>query len=553
MESFRAGRWSNCEFVNRLQDRCDQVIATDVLDIAQVRQVSHMGEANVSKFGKFGIFALLGVGAIGAAVVGWQWYLSRDAVLSKRPEMSATPLVLPSRDSRLSLRISVPLAAINKAANEHLPGSYDFGGNGEDYCEVVGKIDLGVVKSPGTKVCAGTKYSGTVEREGDPTISDGGNNTLRLSVPISVKGKGGFRGTGADILDLDAKNFRAKANVVATVSPTVDENWCPILNTSIDYSWIEKPQVEIVSKVWLDVTDLVKGKLNDKIEELRSSLRTAVPCGEVRDRAQQAWRTYSIPIMVEGAPTLYARMDPAGIGLSAMSVSSDISIAMALIGKTEISSEPGPEAQKSPLPPMTQVPNEKGRVSISLPVRVGYQQIIDALQKQVAGKPFSFPIGDKQGFLTINAFEVFPVGASLAIGMEFTADIPGRIFSTSGKVFLTAQPEMVDSPEFRGIRTRDIVFSRDLDNELWSLLTVALESQIKQELEKAGSVDLSGAYNKAIEALQSAIKDPAKTGNIQFVVENPSIVIEAIVPEADSLAVLIRAETDVDAKLASLQ
>src|SRR5690606_3443518 len=159
-----------------------------------------------------------------------------------------------TQPSTIGALITIPLTQAIQATNAALPRTYgqDWS-NGPDAC-----ADLGALG----KHCVGTKYKYKVSR-GDIAIVPVSTNAIKLSMVVSVDGQGGFRGTGAELLKLDAKNFDAAAKVDIVLTPKIGQDWCPTIEVTPSYNWTKNPRVEIVSRVNVEVS----GKVDDAINE----------------------------------------------------------------------------------------------------------------------------------------------------------------------------------------------------------------------------------------------------------------------------------------------
>jgi hypothetical protein len=106
---------------------------------------------------------------------------------------------------------------------------------------------------------------------------------------------------------------------------------------------------------------------------------------------------------------------------------------------------------------------------------------IEALaEKEIAGKNYNFDTPTGAVKMTINAVEVYQSAGRLALWINFVADVPGRIFSSSGNAFLLATP--VINRENEEVYWIDASFSRALDNYLWKAMSVFIVDWIVSEV-----------------------------------------------------------------------
>lgn len=480
-----------------------------------------------------------GVGAV-AALTAIYWYNGRNNVLSEKPERVVTNEPIPSRVSSVNLRLAIPFTVIQAAANTQLPPAFAGGGNGPDICARV----------LWERVCVGTRYDFNVERTSDFSVARIDDKHLKIAVGIKASGHGGFRGDGARLLGLDAKSFRAAADVSGGFSLSVKNDWCPDLPMGIGYNWTERPQVEIVGGGWVDIGAAVDGELRKTLDKLPDQLRRAIPCEQIKKAVAQAWKAYAFPIKIENAPPMMVLINPKSLGTSGMIVTEkDIRIVVNATAETSltIGSTPPSLPDKGPLPPATPVKEGPGRVEIALPVHAQY----DALQKAVmeaTKEPIRFDIGGKPGQLLVKGIEVYPSGEKLTVGLKFEAKVPGRIFDVSGDVYFTATA--VPAEDGQSISLKDVGFSRRLDNSLWNVLSAALEGEVRKQMEKV-KLDLKPQIETAVKAMESAISDPARTGGVKLTVTNPKLRVEKITPGVETITAVTLVSANVEGELVS--
>ena len=74
-----------------------------------------------------------------------------------------------------------------------------------------------------------------------------------MSVQVSIDGSAGFVGALANFLKLNKKNFRGALTAQADISLGVNEDWCPTVTATPDFSWSDKAQLEVAGKLWINV------------------------------------------------------------------------------------------------------------------------------------------------------------------------------------------------------------------------------------------------------------------------------------------------------------
>lgn len=329
---------------------------------------------------------------------------NKDKALTEKPPEQANSITLEPSISRAAVAISFPYDVLTSKAREHTPSSFKDKGNGKDVC---GKIDLLVGK---TKVCAGTKYSYKVD-VAPPTISKGsGSNTIRISTKIVAKGKGGFRGDGAKLLGLDKKNFRAAANAFVDLSFSVDKNWCPVVSVKADYSWTDRPKVEVVSKAWVDLSGLVKNKLDDQLKAMGREAAKAISCDDLKKEVVKIWRTQSFPVDIPNAPSqLFVNVTPSEAGFSGL-VTDDKSAHIGLSIKSSIEvSDKAIKESTLPLPELKAISAQSSDISLAIPFTVELSELSTILTAVMSDQHFKADTPAGEAVITADKVDIVVV------------------------------------------------------------------------------------------------------------------------------------------------
>lgn len=493
-------------------------------------------------------FMLSGGAALVMAGSGlaYETYHQHNVLLSEEASRVAGDIKLPVRETMLALRADIPLSLIRNAASQAIPAEYRFGGNGPDVGGTINPGGWNIVK---IDVKAGTRYEGTVRRVGDLTVSGSGHVVL-VALPIEINGNGGFRGDGARMLGLHAKNFRASLIIRARVTIDINPDWTPAVTIVPELEWTENPKVEVVSRAWVDIRSHVEGPMRAQLEAMAAKIRSAIPVDVIKREVEKAWRVYSMPVGSAGLLTVWVHLVPIEIGTSGVVVTNDqIRVGVSLKARTEISTDATPKAELPPLPALSRMPAGPGRLSIAVPVRVDYELLRTAVLAEVGNKEFSAEITGGKATVTIKDAFVYPAGERIAIGLSFEARMSGRLLDVKGKLFLTGKP--VVEHEGTVVQLVDVGFTRQLNNPLWNIVSVIFEDQIKNAIEDGARVDLAPDIAKQVAALNAGLADPSKTQGVKVTIRDVKAGVDSIVPEAKEIAALIRVDVGIDTELAA--
>lgn len=425
---------------------------------------------------KIVIFSLL----IIVLMSSWVYYYTKDKKLTERPIEKSSQIILKPRPSLIAVNLNFPYDTLTKEARKHTPKEFTFSGNGPN---VKGKVLL-------VEYSVGTKYSYKV-KIAPPTISKGSDNSkIRLSTTVSIKGSGGFRGTGAKILKLDKKNFRAAAKAFVDLSFNLDENWCPLVTVEPSYSWIDKPKVEIVSKAWIDVSDAVEGNLKDELDKMGREAAKAISCEDIKKEVSQIWKTKSLTLdTISSGSQLFLNITPLKAGFSELMTNSKAAqVGLSIISNIEISSKRIAEAS-IPLPSLSAITPEKNGISLAVPLNVPIAKLSAMVHDSIVGQDFEIGTPSGKAIVKVNDVYLYPSGNKIAVGLKFEIDSPNRLFDVKGTVYLSGVPMIENNGT--GFRLDNVEFTRVLDSELWSGLSVVLSETIKEKLSNTVRYDLS--------------------------------------------------------------
>lgn len=484
--------------------------------------------------------------ALAGSALAYKAYEDHNARLSIEPKRSANMGKLSPRETKLALRADIPLSLVRDAANRAIPTDFSFAGNGPDVGGTINPGGWGIVKFD---VKAGTRYEGVVRR-GELSVT-GSGNTVVVALPVQVSGNGGFRGDGARMLGLQAKNFRAALILRVRLTVDVNSDWTPAIAATPELEWTQSPSVEIVSRAWIDIRNHVDKPLREQLNGMAANIREAIPADIIKREVGKAWRIYSISMEKAVGFDAWAHIVPTEIGTSGVKIENDhISVGVSLKALTEVSTKASPNAELPPLPALVRQPAAPGHLSVALPVRADYARIQAAVLAQVRDKAFSADVPGGKAKVVVKDVDIYPSEDNIAIGLSFEATLPGRLFDVAGKVFLTGKPFVENDGTV--IRLADVAFARRLDNELWSVASVIFEQEIKKAVEDAARVDLEPEIAKASEALKAALGDPSKTEGVKIMIRGLKAGVEAIVPEAEALAVELKLDIGIDAELLAI-
>lgn len=442
--------------------------------------------------------------------------------LAEKPPRSAETTTFDTLPSTIGALVNIPMSAINSLLNANIPATFSAGGNGEDVC-------VRVIKD----ICAGTKYEFSANR-GNTTVSAAGPGTLRVSMPVSFSGQGGFRGDIAAIIKADRKNFDGGLIVNADLTPRLGEDWCPKLDVAVSYSWTSNPRVEIVSRVNVDVKGQVEGKLNEKLPQLVESAKSAIDCSKFKAELVKIYGTKTFPVDVPGAGAMHINIQPSDIAFSGVSVEpSAVKVAATLIAKVDISASAlAPEAL--PLPVLKSIALAAPKMAVNLPVRASYETLTAAINHGVVGKVFEQDTKAGKVAITVKGVEIYPSNGRIVVGLQIDAKTPATLLDTHGTVYLLGTPKVDGGTK---VRFLDATYSQTLDNKFWNVVSIIFEGNIRDAIQKSAEHDFAPEIENAKDVITKKLRDPAAIPGALVALSNVEMQLGRVAVAEKELAV----------------
>lgn len=421
--------------------------------------------------------------------------------LSEPPPVDGTARVpvVAAQPSEVGALLTLPLAAIVKAADAALPRSHrEDWADGGDACVNTPR--------PG-QTCAGTRYRYKVRR-GELTAVAEGTNAVRLRTEIEVDGAVGLRGKAADVMGLDARPFKASATVELALTPSVNSDWCLVVDVVPSYRWIRQPRIEVLPGFEVNVSMQVDRQLKRAIPVIAEAARSAIDCADWRARLGRFYTTATVPLRVTPDEVLHLNLTPLGFALSGLEVDADgVRMAARMTLRAEVDRNPI-ALTPLPLPPMHRIgANAPPRTRVQLPLRVPIALLEERARRELVGKTFSTQTPAGSAAITVQAIRLYPTtGGRVAIGLGFSARLPGQLFNTRSTVYLVGTPAL-DEPTV--VRLDRPVFTRVLDNTIWNTASALFDGVLREEMARQLRYDFAPDVERGRRELARVLADPA--------------------------------------------
>lgn len=504
--------------------------------------------------------------AAGGAYLGWQWYKSWEATYSEAPARKATIVAFEPRRSTIQPNLMLPYEALKDAANKAVDKfAQPASGRANIDCK---RIEfLGRTLFSG---CIDADWSLNASRNGSIEVAKAGDG-IAVSIPVQFSGRAGLNGDIADALSLDGKNF--SGSFVAGISGKVvlDERFCPkIISPSASFSWISPASFQLIGRScagvgrglevcvgpWdLPIGSLFTPTIRSKIDEQIADINSKIPCDPVRTQLAKVWHKQSFPIAAAKLPPLFVNVTPRALSSPGIIAEGNgIRLVARLDADVGVSTQKGESGSAGEIPPNQPIADPAGKLSIALPMAADYptlnKLINEQLKVQLAKTPIVTDTPAGKVKVDVSGIEIYPSGDRLAIGAKFKADVPGRIFNANGTVWLTTIP--VPAADGRSLTFSEIKLTRVIDNELWSLLTAALNTQLVKALNENSKLDFGKDIDNAVASAKTILADPKQTSGVVVNVKKVDAKLGRVVSAEQSLVVEGLLDVEADAEMPSI-
>ena len=136
----------------------------------------------------------------------------------------------------------------------------------------------------------------------------------------------------------------------------------------------------------------------------------------------------------------------------------------------------------------------------------------------------------------------------MVAGIKVNIDLPDSWLDVGGWVYVSGKPIVYN--DGATIKLDEVSFTRELDNELWSTVSVILSETIRETIEKSAIYDLSQDIEKAKASLSKALSQ-VKSG-VSINIGNPHIALGRTSISGNTIFVEGRFESKAELTLAKL-
>jgi len=462
--------------------------------------------------------------------------------LSVKPELAYSNLELEPVESNIGLHAQLPYRSLSLAA-EHATREPQTGNGEKQNCKRV----------LGAKVCATLQWQYTIKRDGEVKIEALGEQ-LQLRLPVSFAGRVSVDGRGGKLLGLRNKDINGKLLLIADLNINIEENWCPVIDGTVNYEWLSDPRITLVGSLRINLRKSVDRALQRKLKSLKNKLANVVDCDSFRKSLQEHWRIHTLPVdlkIAEGGRESQLVIKPLSASVSEVdiqrdhaSLSFDLGASVQLMQEDLASSSNQFDSQLLPLPNLQPPTMSPGTVDFSLLMHIPYSQLEDRIAEKIVGKTFA---AGKSNALTVTSINLYPALHLLIIDVGFEANVLGSMIKTTGNVYISTRP--VADPVNNQLIFEQLQLTRTIDSRLLSALATILRQQLLTELQKVSVLDLGPSLAKLETSIEKSLSNPAKTGGVRINVESPRVRLMTLNPQENDIAAIVHLSTRLNATI----
>jgi Domain of unknown function (DUF4403) len=285
---------------------------------------------------------------------------------------------------------------------------------------------------------------------------------------------------------LDRKNFHGGVHGFADISADIDTNWCPHLQAVPSFDWTDKGQLEIVNNVWLGIEGQVGGKINDQLNAAVGRVISSIKCEDIKAAVGKVWHPYSFPISLsnESKSVVFVCLEPKSIGFSGFKYEDTaLKLALEIDAVTRVMTSPLTPGASAPLPPLQRINETSDRLNIKVPITASYDEVAVVAKNFLKDHIFEADVSSRHVKISVDDVVDYPTAEKLAIGMHFSASTGHQVFDTKGKgwVYVLAEPVLDQANQVVGLR--NVTYTRQLDNALWSALSAVFDTKIRKVIQ----------------------------------------------------------------------
>ena len=445
------------------------------------------------------------------------------SIKPERPPVSSD-LELPQAISKANVPIEIPLSYIESNLNK------DW--NSKLFAE------------KGLPIGSGLTTDIDVTRTGKIALTGLENNTIRVKIPINLRGD----------LKIEKKvfgqvlstNFPFNENISPEISfiPEISSNWdLGIKNLQIE-NWGRSMKYNLLG-FEIDLDKVVKSQLQTVLDNQLSAANLSQ--FDFKNIAQETWDVFSEPYTIEqdGLEVHFFSVP------NKLKVRDEITLDQKLIlylgMEGEVVSKIGskPIVPKSPLPDIDFNENKENKLELILPLILSYEDLDGYLNNEMSGK--TIRLDSKTDMMPTN-LKTQKYGDKTLLSMDFTGIRKGKR-EIKGKMYFAGKP--VFDTETESLRFDEPEFDVKSDNGMANIGIRLKKRKIINQIKKMGAYPVGDFLRAARREMEQ--QGFFETDFATFQVKNPTLDLEGIYNTDEDVRIYLKVIGQMEVKLKEIK
>ncbi len=453
----------------------------------------------------------------------WSAIVSAAAALSgcQTPSPAVAPPEPPKAElSYLNIPVSIPLAPIEKAAEEEVP-------------RAVG-VDPFKYHMDGGAAPPACGIDGGYSITRAPLAMSGSGDAITTSVDLSYWLKGRKQVPCPGPVTMASCGTDGEPPRTANVSISTEITILPNLTTSVHSTLGQVVPANrcVLHPLETDVTDPVVAGFDGALRKMLPALDKRVAAGlDLHKRVEAAWARMSEP--TELRPNVWLALNPEGIGVVPVTVAEgQLRTGVQLRLRPVVTAGKKPQSSPKPLPPADiAAPADTFKLQIPVDAQQAFVQarLDKSLELDKGGKTFAMD----GHTVTVTGADVYGEGSKVVIKLTFSGDL-------SGIAYLTGTPYY--NSDTRELSFPDLDYTLDTSQALLSAASWFAHSEIRDRLRAQFTIDMAQSIGQMRQGLESVLNK--RRGNMQLhgTVEELNLVGVYRLPNGDVFTAFLEAK-----------
>lgn len=379
-----------------------------------------------------------------------------------------------------------------------------------------------------------------VTRTGKIVLTGLENNTLRVKIPMNLKGD--LKIEKKVFGQILSTNFPFNENISPEISfdPEIGSNWeLGIKNLEIE-NWGRSMKYNLLG-FEIDLDQVVKSQLKTVLDNQLSA--SNLSRFDFKSMAQETWDIFSEPYTItqQGLEVHFYSI-PSKLKLTE-EITTDQKLKLYVGLEGEMMSKVGskPIVPKSPLPNIDVNENKENELELILPLILRYEDLDGYLNKEMSGKIIKI---DSKTEMVPTDLKTQKYGDKTLLSMDFTGFRKGKK-DIKGKMYFAGKPVFDAATE--SLRFDEAEFDVKSDNGMANFGIRLKKRKIMNQIKKLANYPVGDFLREARKELEKQGK--FETGFATFQVKNPTLDVEGIYNTEEDVRIYLRSTGKMEVRL----